>query len=121
MEISYRIVKETVCIDKIENPGTVVVVPEEVEGRPVTELGAYVLSGSSVEEVYLPSHLVKIGAYGFYGCEELRRLHAYGRLTDLGTGTVCRGSGRRTSGIYRFAGERSGFKELLSNFVRLSG
>ena len=86
MEISYRIVKETVCIDKIENPGTVVVVPEEVEGRPVTELGAYVLSGSSVEEVYLPSHLVKIGAYGFYGCEELRRLHAYGRLTDLGTG-----------------------------------
>ena len=51
MEISYRIVKETVCIDKIENPGTVVVVPEEVEGRPVTELGAYVLSGSSVEEV----------------------------------------------------------------------
>ena len=36
MEISYRIVKETVCIDKIENPGTVVVVPEEVEGRPVT-------------------------------------------------------------------------------------
>lgn len=114
MEISYRIVKETVCIDKIENPGTVVVVPEEVEGRPVTELGAYVLSGSRVEEVYLPSHLVKIGAYGFYGCEELRRLHVYGRLTDLGTGLFAGVQGVEHLEFTEFAGERSGFKELLS-------
>ena len=71
MEISYRIVNDTVCIDKIENPGTVVVVPEEVEGRPVTELGAYVLSGSSVEEVYLPSRLVKMSKTLFSICSAL--------------------------------------------------
>ena len=114
MEISYRIVNDTVCIDKIENPGTVVVVPEEVEGRPVTELGAYVLSGSSVEEVYLPSRLVKIGAYGFYGCEALKRLHAFGRLTDLGTGLFAGAQGVEYLEFTEFAGERSGFKEMLS-------
>lgn len=114
MDISYRIVNDTVCIDKIENPGTVVVVPEEVEGRPVTELGAYVLSGSSVEEVYLPSRLVKIGAYGFYGCEALKRLHAFGRLTDLGTGLFAGVQGVEYLEFTEFAGERSGFKEMLS-------
>lgn len=114
MEFSYRMVNETVCIDKIENPGAVVVVPEEIEGRPVTELGAYVLSGTSVEEVYLPSRLVKIGAYGFYGCEALRRIHCFGRLTDLGTGLFAGVQGVEYLEYTEFVGERSGFKDLLS-------
>ena len=73
-EFVYTIEKETVRIDKVREPEAVVVIPEKIEGYPVTELGAYVLAGSKVVDLHLPMQLRKIGAYGFYNCEQLRRI-----------------------------------------------
>ena len=63
MKLSYTILGKTVRIDKIEDQQQVVIIPDILDGYPVTELGNYVLAGSSVEEIWLPADLKKIGAY----------------------------------------------------------
>lgn len=114
MEWKYTIVGQEVRIDKVEEPEALVVIPEELEGLPVTELGAYVLAHSCVEEIHLPSHLHKIGAYGFYGCEQLRKIYCYGRVLDLGTGLFADVANVEFLDITLFEGERSCFQEMLS-------
>lgn len=114
MEFSYRIEKEKAIIEKVLEPEAVAVIPEELEGYPVTELGAYVLSGSDVEELHLPSGLVKIGAYGCYNCRRLRRIFCYSRVNDLGAGVF---AGVQTVEYLDFVlirGERSCLKDVLS-------
>lgn len=77
---------------KLLAPGAVCVVPEVLDGLPVTELADKVFSGSAVEKVYLPRTLIRIGRYEFYGCEKLQEIHFYGSLREVGGGvlTGCR-------------------------------
>lgn len=114
MELSYTITGQEARIDKVLEPGVTVALPEELEGCSVTELGAYALSGSSVEEVHLPSGLRRIGAYAFYGCGSLRRIYCYGRALDLGTGLFAGVGSVELLDITEFEGEKSCFKEMLS-------
>lgn len=114
MEFSYRIEKEKAVIEKVLEPEAVVVIPEELDGCPVVELGAYVLAGSDVEELYLPPELKKIGAYGCYNCRKLRRISCYSRVNDLGAGVF---AGVQTVEYLDFVlirGERSCLKDVLS-------
>lgn len=111
---SYTKTGQTVRIDKVEQPGTVVVIPERMEDCLVTELGAYVLAGSNVEELHLPVQLKKIGAYGFYNCEKLKRLYCGSRAADLGAGLFAGTGGVEFLDFTLFEGERSCLKELLS-------
>ena len=80
------------CVTKLLAPGAVCVVPEALDGLPVTELADKVFSGSAVEKVYLPRTLLRIGRYEFYGCEKLQEIHFYGSLREVGGGvlTGCR-------------------------------
>lgn len=114
MDFSWTLVGAGARIDEVREAGAVIVFPEEIEGHPVTELGAYVLSGSPAEEVYLPAGLRKIGAYAFYNCEKLRKLSCYGRVLDLGAGIFAGAGGVEQLDITLFENERSCFKDLLS-------
>ena len=114
MELSYKVENGRAVIDKVEDGDRTVVVPEELEGCPVTELGAYVLAGSDVEELHLPSRLVKIGAYAFYNCQRLKRITCSSRAVDLGTGLFAGVQTVEYLDITLFPGERSCLKELLS-------
>ncbi|MCD8082502.1 MAG: leucine-rich repeat domain-containing protein [Clostridiales bacterium] len=114
MEIQYTLTGQEARIDRIVDPDALVIVPEEVEGHPVTELGAYVLSGTDVEELRLPSHLVRIGAYGFYGCRKLARIYCHSRILDLGTGLFADARQIEFLDITEYEGEKSCFKDLLS-------
>lgn len=79
-------------------------VPEQIEGMPVTEIGAYcfagrgkersektkqkaslrALAGEAVESVHLPKTIRRIGSYAFYQCTRLERLSLYGSLCEVG-------------------------------------
>ena len=70
------------------------VIPDTIEGLPVTELDTYTFSqtvrrreqppaeyegepemcGEALEELTLPEHLEKVGAYAFYNCFHLKKL-----------------------------------------------
>ena len=115
MEITYSKWKEDqIQIDKIPEPGSVVLIPEEEEGLPVTSLGAYVCSGSEIEEVHIPVGVKKIGAYAFYGCEKLKAVYMGGRALDLGTGLFADTPSMQFLDFTEFEGERSCFKDILS-------
>ncbi len=114
MEFLYTIKNGTVCVDKVAEPGPEVEIPERIAGLPVTELGAYVLSGSDVEEVHIPPQIHKIGAYAFYGCSKLCRFYGYGRVSDLGPGLFADDQKVAFFDLTVFSGERSCFKEMLS-------
>lgn len=114
MEFVYTITGHEARIDKVSEPGEVAVLPEELEGCSVTELGAYAFSKSQVEEVHLPSGLQKIGAYAFYGCGRLRRIYCWGRVLDLGAGLFAGAGNVEFLHITEFEGEKSCFKDMLS-------
>lgn len=115
MEITYSKWKEDqIQIDKIPEPDSVVLIPEEEEGLPVTALGAYVCSGSEIEEVHIPIGVKKIGAYAFYGCQKLKAVYMGGRALDLGTGLFADTPSIRFLDFTEFQGERSCFKDILS-------
>lgn len=126
MEFQYTPIEKGARLDKIVDPEPIVIIPEEIDGFPVTELGAYVLAESVVEELYLPPTLVKIGAYAFYNCEKLRRITCHSRIRDLGTGMFAGGKGAELLDFYQVEGELSYFKDMLSELhqtlrVRLHG
>lgn len=114
MEMVYTKQNGTIKLEKIPNPPAVVEIPERIEGCPVTELGAYVLVGSEVEELYLPPQVKKIGAYAFYECEKLRHVSCYSRALDLGTGLFAGAGNVELLQVTQFPGEKSCLKELLS-------
>lgn len=114
MNFIYTRIKDEIRIDKIENPEAVIYVPEQFEDCPVTELGSYVLAHSAVEEIHLPPYVRKIGAYGFYECEQLKRIYCYSRVLDLGAGLFAGVPAVEYLDITEFPGERSCLKEMLS-------
>lgn len=120
MDFSYTVVGDNVRIDKVRGARKEVVIPERAEGHLVTELGEYVLAGSEVEEIWLPAGLRKIGAYGFYNCEKLRRIHCSSRAADLGTGLFAGAGSVNFLDICVFEGEKSCLKELLSELRQTS-
>ncbi len=114
MKFIYTRIKDEIRIDKIENPEAVIYVPEQFEDCPVTELGSYVLAHSAVEEIHLPPYVRKIGAYGFYECEQLKRIYCYSRVLDLGAGLFAGVPAVEYLDITEFPGERSCLKEMLA-------
>lgn len=114
MELQYTLTEDGARVEKVMEPAPVVIIPEEIEGHPVTELGAYALAGSMVEELHLPPTLTKIGAYACYNCEKLKRMSCYNRIGDLGTGIFAGGKGAEFLEFHQFEGEKSYFKDMLS-------
>lgn len=53
------------------------------EGEP-EELS--IVNGNALTELKLPRTLKKVGAYGFYNCENLRSLELYSTTMDWGAG-----------------------------------
>ena len=73
---------EGVCILRCETRDPVVLLPDEIDGAPVTALGRYVLSGRAPDlsgrdtfsVVTLPKHARTVGSYAFYNCRSLEEL-----------------------------------------------
>lgn len=72
LEFQYTACQDGISLDKVTDPDQLVVIPEELDGKPVVMLGAYALSQAAVEEIHLPGTLKKIGAYAFYNCDRLK-------------------------------------------------
>lgn len=79
VEFEFKEKNGGACVTKLLAPGAVCVVPESLGGLPVTELADKVFSGSTVEKVYLPRTLTRIGRYEFYDVRSFRRSIFTGR------------------------------------------
>ena len=114
VEFEFKEKNGGACVTKLLAPGAVCVVPESLGGLPVTELADKVFSGSTVEKVYLPRTLTRIGRYEFYGCEKLQEIHFYGTLREVGGGvfTGCRNI--RSLTVHMGVDEESALRDFVT-------
>nr|WP_294525729.1 leucine-rich repeat domain-containing protein [uncultured Blautia sp.] len=102
-----------VVITALKGDPTVVEVPEVLDGLPVTELKEYLFSGKSLEILYLPDTVRKIGRYGFYNCRSLHTLSFGSNFADIGSGAFT-GCHKIRKLYVHMDGQESGIKEILS-------
>lgn len=91
------------CILRVYGGSGRVVIPERIEGIPVTEVSAYAFArekdeepehdsgfpcicGTELEELYLPKTIRRLGRYIFYNCLNFSRLSFYSNLAYMGAG-----------------------------------
>ncbi|MCM1055336.1 MAG: leucine-rich repeat domain-containing protein [Bacteroides sp.] len=74
--------RRTVCIVRYTGGERIVVIPDEIEGCPVTSVDAYFLKGCDAEEVIFPSNMTVFN--GLEGCETLRAVRFPASLEKMG-------------------------------------
>ncbi len=110
---TIEIQKNHGIVTELEGNPQIVEIPREVEGIPITELGAYLFSGKDCQVIRIPQGVKKIGRYGFYNCRKLEELWFSSDFTDLGSGAFTGCHGIRKLEI-QMNGQESGLKEILS-------
>ena len=113
MRIHYRVSGEGIEIVRCFGTDSQVVIPEQIEGKPVIKAAPYafsarkdkeeidvqtydtdqigqrsaeekLLAGDAVEEVVFPNTMREIGRYIFYGCRNLKKLEFSDNLMQIG-------------------------------------
>lgn len=106
-------VPDGVAILRCETRDDAVALPDEIDGAPVLQLGAYALSerapdlagrevfsvritcgaqpthdANAIRSVTLPAHLQSVGSYAFYNCRRLETITLPQTVTDFGGGAL---------------------------------
>ena len=68
-----------------EGNDTSLSLPSEYDGLPVVDIAGRCFAQSNITEVSVPDSYTEIGAYAFYGCEQLRSVSLPSSLTSLGS------------------------------------
>ena len=92
----------TVCITGWNSDGDTAVIPETIEGRPVTEIGNGAFRNhTELQDVTMPSSLIRIGAEAFEGCSSYKWVQLPLGVREIGARAF------RGSGIFRFSPPRT--------------
>ena len=67
-----------------KDAATVVNIPTEIDGKPVTSIGKHAFSGFSLTEITIPDSVASIGEYAFYGCTSLTEITLPDSVTYFG-------------------------------------
>lgn len=126
MEFEYEETGGRIRIVKCRTDDSIVTVPETIDGKEVTELGKYALSGHGLGELELPRTIRKIGAYAMYNCWHLEKISFYSTIEDIGPGVFTGCTGVKLLDITVEEGKKSCFREVLSElrqtlYVRYHG
>ena len=77
--------KSTGTITDCDQSVTEAVIPEEIEGVPVTGIGGYAFSGcSSLSSIEIPEGVTEIGDSAFVGCNNLNRIIIPESVEEIG-------------------------------------
>ena len=137
-EIHYKKTEQGIEITGCYGAGGELILPDEIEGTPVTRIAAYAfaekpeeegeyvfISGggsllgagsrvcaAQVTQIWLPSQVTEIGRYAFYRCRNLKRLILTDSLLDIGGGAFT-GCHLEEVEIHFYNGERSCLKSIV--------
>lgn len=126
----YRKKEQGICIIRCYAKESRVVIPDEIEGLPVTELDSYAFAaqmdgepenpgdfpcicGELLEELVLPKTISRIGRYVFYNCWNFWHFSFYSNISYMGAGafTGCKKLNRLT--VQDGGAEKSCLREVL--------
>lgn len=74
-----------VTITDCDNAATEIVIPSEIDGKPVTHIDDNAFSDcSSLTSIAIPDTVVSIGSFAFSGCDSLTSITIPGSVTSMG-------------------------------------
>lgn len=83
--IIYRVEKEEVVVEGFNYAGTVMRIPETIEGMPVRRIAPYACRGNhALTEVRIPGSVREIGEYAFAECKNLMRVGMEEGVEEIG-------------------------------------
>lgn len=145
-EYAYEVIKDGVRILRCFSFGEFACVPEDLEGRPVTEVAPYAFSahldekisreiencrpigrklspeplcGEKLREIFLSSNLKRIGRYAFYNCSRLERIQFFSRMRDIGAGAFTGCHRVRSLDFTMCDQDAAGLKEMLAELTEV--
>jgi len=75
---------KSIKIEKYTGTDTVVVIPDKIDGLPVTSIKGYAFNGTNVTKVTLPSGMTALDGFAFYGASKLTTVVFPSGLTSIG-------------------------------------
>lgn len=147
LKIDYVEREDGICVCRCYGYEEVLVIPEEIQGKPVTELYDHALAssrsaripenmqqvilqeeergfaeerelaGEFLKEVYLPASLRRIGNYAFYFCRNLHTLQFCGNLEDMGSGAFVWCKSLRCLIFDQISRSRNGMEHILADIT----
>lgn len=144
MKVHYRIIDNDIEIVRCFGTDPEIVVPEEIDGRPVKRMAPYafsarkdrededvlvfetdeermfsseekLLAGQTLGSVRLPDTMEEAGRYLFYGCRNLRELHFSDRLKNIGSGAFTGCRSLSALHVRLLDGDRSCVHDILGD------
>lgn len=117
----YEIKDGKACVTGWDARSTTAEVPEEIDGYQVVEIAAYAFSEQgkdqaglySLEEIFIPKTVERIGRYAFYNCRNLKRIQFYNTVKDLGAGAFTGCHNVSEIDVTFLENEKSCLKEFL--------
>lgn len=83
-DFSYLIIDNEIMIMSYNGTATSVNVPEIIDGKNVTQIGAYAFQESDVVNVMLPDSITTIGYNAFANCKKLETINFPDGLKEIG-------------------------------------
>ena len=75
---------KSIKIEKYTGTDTTVVIPDTIDGLPVTSIAGYAFNGTNVTSVTLPANMTALDGYAFYGASKLTSVKFPSGLTSIG-------------------------------------
>ena len=134
-DFTYRILSGTVTVTGYTGTDTAVVIPDEIEGYPVTAIGASAFyNRAGLVSVTIPESVRTIGSNAFYGCTGLRTVYynaaevsdltsgskaflKAGTATDTGMKVVFGETVRRIPGYLFYSSDETETPEIEDGFL----
>ena len=76
---------KSIKIDKYTGTDTVVVIPDKIDGLPVTSIAGYAFNGTNVTSITLPSGMTALDGYALYGASKLTTVKFPSGITSIGS------------------------------------
>ncbi len=84
-QFAYTTNDGTITITGYPGSGGNVIIPETIDGLPVTSIGFWAFSDCNLTNITIPDSVINIGSYAFYGCSDLTNV-------TIGTSVISIGS-----------------------------
>ena len=81
---TYTIDSGSITITHYFGSGGVLTIPSTITGKPVTSIGDYAFSGTSLTSVNIPNSVIIIGQCAFYGCTGLNNVIMGNQVANIG-------------------------------------
>ena len=143
MRIDYNINNNQVKIIRVYGTASYIVLPDTIDGYPVTSVAPYcfsarkrsedtdvlstvirndsldtdedIIAGEIIESVTFPDTVTSIGNYIFYGCKNLKEIKFSDRLKDIGSGAFTGCGAVRHLEVRLCDGNKTCVKEILGD------